>query len=459
MQNRKDLLQAHRLMTQRVALALICGEPDSPNQPLRRRNTATISAVLAGVIAAAVFGVFGLLSPGAVSNLTQPGTLVTDKDTGVPYVPCFGNELCPAVNFASARLALNTASINRVDVTQSSLANYRIGPTIGITGLPTDLPTPGNLIKGPWSVCAGNGVSTLVGGRAVGGTPLTDNEATLATITPGTGGGAAPGTDAGTDWLLWNGERLKIAQPIMQSLFANPVPTNVPGAWLNAIPQGPDFAAQQIQGGGQPVNGPAGTARVGQVYYAMGGTGQQFYVLQADGKLASATAVQADLLDREPGAAQPTQISPSMAANNLSGQALPRDGLPAVPPHIAGTQSPLLCVAYGSDLSRQLTTGGQVPPGAAQTGGGTGVDQVWLPPGHGALVGVAPSVDQPSAVASWFLVTGTTRYGLASPASSVATALGFDLSNDQTVLPASVAQLLPQGPALDPTAATARVSG
>ena len=33
MQNRKDLLQAHRLMTQRSALALICGEPDSPNQP------------------------------------------------------------------------------------------------------------------------------------------------------------------------------------------------------------------------------------------------------------------------------------------------------------------------------------------------------------------------------------------------------------------------------------------
>ena len=32
MQNRKDLFQAHGLMTQRASLALICGEPDSPNR-------------------------------------------------------------------------------------------------------------------------------------------------------------------------------------------------------------------------------------------------------------------------------------------------------------------------------------------------------------------------------------------------------------------------------------------
>ena len=82
MQNRKDLLQAHRLMTRRSALALLCGEPDSPNQPLRRLNLATISSVLVGVIAAAVFGVLGLLAPGSATGLTRPGTLVID-----PAVP------------------------------------------------------------------------------------------------------------------------------------------------------------------------------------------------------------------------------------------------------------------------------------------------------------------------------------------------------------------------------------
>ena len=70
-QNRKDLLQAYRLMTQRTALALVAGEPDSPNQPLRRRNTATVSGILAGVIACAVFGVLSLLSPAPAGGLTR----------------------------------------------------------------------------------------------------------------------------------------------------------------------------------------------------------------------------------------------------------------------------------------------------------------------------------------------------------------------------------------------------
>jgi hypothetical protein len=77
---------------------------------------------------------------------------------------------------------------------------------------------------------------------------------------------------------------------------------------------------------------------------------------------------------------------------------------------------------------------------------------VWLPPDHGALVGAAPSVNQTSAVTAWFLVTGATRYALSS--SAMAQVLGYDLGNSGTVLPASVLDLLPQGPVLDPAAAT-----
>ena len=40
MQSRRDLFQAHRLMTQRASLALLRGEPDVPDQPLRRLNVA-----------------------------------------------------------------------------------------------------------------------------------------------------------------------------------------------------------------------------------------------------------------------------------------------------------------------------------------------------------------------------------------------------------------------------------
>jgi hypothetical protein len=82
---------------------------------------------------------------------------------------------------------------------------------------------------------------------------------------------------------------------------------------------------------------------------------------------------------------------------------------------------------------------------------------VWLPPDHGALVGVAPSVNQPSAVTAWFLVTGATRYALSS--STVAQVLGYHLSSSGTVLPASMLELLPQGPVMDPAAATVTALG
>jgi len=50
MQTRRDLLQAHRLMTRRAALALLQAEPDPPDQPLRRLNVGLISSVLVAVI-------------------------------------------------------------------------------------------------------------------------------------------------------------------------------------------------------------------------------------------------------------------------------------------------------------------------------------------------------------------------------------------------------------------------
>ena len=447
MQNRKDLLQAHRLMAQRTSLALICGEPDSPNQPLRRLNIAAISSVLTGVIVAGVFGVLGLLAPGTVSGLTRPDTLVVDRDTATPYVPCENGKLCPALNYASALLTLDSPSVNKVDVSQASLSRYEIGPPIGIAGLPQDLPTPGNLIKGPWSVCTANDMSTLVGGRSVGGAALGRSDAVLVT------------SAEGGDWVVWNGERLVIQQRVMQTLFDTADLASVPVPWLEALPQGPDFAAPRIQGQGEPVTGPFGTqALAGQVYFERGGggTATQSFVLGTDGRLATVSATQAQLLEREPAAPGPQEISPAMATSDLSGTAVPDNGLPAEVPPLAAVSSPL-CVVYGAGLSRQITGGGVVPGGARPSDANDGVDQVWLPPDHGALVGAAPSVNQPSAVTAWFLVTGATRYALSS--STVAQVLGYHLSTSGTVLPASVLELLPQGPVMDPAAATVTALG
>jgi type VII secretion protein EccB len=287
MQDRKVLLQAHQLMTRRASLALLCGEPDSPNQPLRRMSTATVASIMVGVIAAAVFGVLGLLAPAPATGLVKAGTLVLDQDTATPYVPCDDGKLCPALNYASALLALDTSPVSTVVVHQDSLARYQIGPTIGIAGLPQDLPTAADLVQGPWSVCTANGETTLVGGKSTGGTALGQAQAVLATA-------------QGGDWVLWNGERLAVAPQVMQDLFPDEEPAAVPAGWLDALPQGPDFAAPAIPGGGGPVTeGDGRTLQVGQVFHQA--SPAQDFVVEASGKLATISPTLADLLQTAPG--------------------------------------------------------------------------------------------------------------------------------------------------------------
>ena len=166
MQSRRDLFQAHRLMTRRAALALLGGEPDVPDQPLRRLNVATISGVLVGVIVVALFGLLGLLFHGGQSLQRQPGTLVIDKETGASYVFCQGGKLCPVLNYASARLALRSSAVTQQVVSQATLTRYARGPLIGIQGLPQPLPASSLLIRQPWSVCTRT-VVTVAGPHAV----------------------------------------------------------------------------------------------------------------------------------------------------------------------------------------------------------------------------------------------------------------------------------------------------
>jgi type VII secretion protein EccB len=449
MQSRRDLFHAHRLMTQRAALALLRGEPDVPDHPLRRLNVAAFSSFLVAVIAAVLFFIWGLLGHGGSALQDQGGTLAIDKATGQAYVFCQnGRELCPAVNYASARLALQSLPVNQVTVSQSALAKYPRGPEIGIPGLP---PLPGSslLVRQPWSVCTQTSVvglqttTTLVGGARTGGSPL--------------GSSALPAVAQGQDWLILGAQRMAVQPAVLRDLTSTQ-PVTVPSAWLDALPQGPAFAAPVITGLGGTVTGPAGTpVRVGQVYKVSVAGATQYYVMLSTG-LATISQTQARLLEFEPGAPTPASLTPSQVNGHQSASLVPGGGLPStVPAFASASQSAPLCVVYSGGsgaLTPQVETAGQVPSGAAETDFPAGVDQVALPSGAGALVADAPGTGQDTGAISYFLVTGARRYALAS--TEVASLLGYSLSQ-AVVLPAGVVDLIPQGPALDPALATRTV--
>src|ERR1700730_4685676 len=240
MQSRRDLFQAHRLMTQRASLALLRGEPDIPDQPLRRLNVAAFSSVLIAAIVTVLFFIWGLLGHRGSALQDQPGTLVLDKATDQPYVFCRGGKLCPVVNYASARLALQSTSVTQQTVSQASLATFARGPLIGIPGLPP-LPAPGLMVRQPWSVCTQTalGVSgeqtttTLAVGVPIGGSTL--------------GGSELLARAQGPAWVIWTG-RTMLIQPSSPQPLPSQSPTTVPTVWLDALPQGPAFAPPAIPG-------------------------------------------------------------------------------------------------------------------------------------------------------------------------------------------------------------------
>src|SRR5262249_8667641 len=241
-QSRRDLFQAHRLMTQRASLALLRGEPDIPDQPLRRLNVATFTGVLVAVIAVALFLIWGLLGHGGSTLQDQPGTLIIDKQTGQAYVFCQrGRFVCPVVNYASARLALRSSTVTQQTVNQAALAKFPRGPVIGIPGLPQPLPEASLLIRQPWSVCTQTTI-TLAGTQ---------------TTTAGAGGigaGGPPGggrgllvTARGQDGVIGAAQPMLIPPALLPPLGpAAQRPVAVRPVWLEALPQGPNFAPPPI---------------------------------------------------------------------------------------------------------------------------------------------------------------------------------------------------------------------
>ncbi len=326
----------------------------------------------------------------------------------------------------------------------------------------------------PWSVCvqteysaatlASRTVTTLVGGQSVGGQPMS-------------GGDALVVAAGGEDWLVWHGERMLIppAQqtPILTALGFVQTAEQVPLSWLDAFSQGPDFAPPAVAGFGLPVaHGPAGRpARIGQVFVTSPGA-PQYYMLTRQG-LAPVTSTEAKLLDAATGQVPQGTVTTAQAANHHG--SLSAGGMPLTMPVPADRNvSPRapLCVVYSGPaatgpLAGRVTVGGRVPAGGLATGTGTYVNRIAMKPGTAALAAVVPALPPASSspapsgqrpdVTSYFLVTGGVRYGLAAP--GVAAVLGYDLARQQTLVPASVVDLIPQGPALDPAAARDRVSG
>ncbi|MEU8659780.1 type VII secretion protein EccB [Actinoplanes philippinensis] len=459
MQTRREQVRAHRFVTRRLVSALLSGEPETTELPMRRLGLAMVASVLVAAILFAGFGAYGLLSPGGAKP--DSGTVVIERETGARYV--FVNDvLYPVLNFASARLILGAEAPTRT-LAQNSLQGLTRGPQVGIAGAPDGVPAPGALVGLPWTVCSAaesSAVATPVTRLLIGQDPPTGRALGDDAVLVAAGSGA---TDR---YLIWQNRRYRIKDgETLAALRLSGQPVLPIGrALLNAVTSGPDLVPLVLPNMGQfstrQVKG--AQARVGRVYHV----GAQHYVLTSAG-LAAIGDVSALLLLAKGGTDD--ELTAEQAGSLLLDSRLDPPGFPAQMPEMRAVDpvGSALCAGYGAasrdgqDVALAVADAGAL---RAMTGGRTAADQVsrgvqvadqvLVQGGHAALVRAIPAADATvtEGLPAYLVTDEGRRYAM--PAGTAAQeSLGYG-SVTPVPVPAALVALIPPGPPLDP--ATAR---
>ena len=79
MHSRRDQVEAHAFVSNRLKSALVQAEPDAVKVPLRRTPVALACGAMLGALVVGVVAVFSLFKPATSGAWRQPGALVVEK--------------------------------------------------------------------------------------------------------------------------------------------------------------------------------------------------------------------------------------------------------------------------------------------------------------------------------------------------------------------------------------------
>ncbi|QXJ25729.1 type VII secretion protein EccB [Actinomadura graeca] len=464
MQNKRDQVQSHMCAVGRLNAAIVSGDPDAPDPPMKRVTTGAVIGAVIGTLLVAGFGVYGLIRPGGSSDWRAEGALVSVKESGARYV-FLGGRLHPVANLASGRLIAGREA-KLASVHENTLKNTPRGFPVGIPGAPDALPGSSSLGGRDWMVCTT--ARTGSAGRTSDQVVVTMNVAA-----PKSAAGADEGmlvrTSAGQTYLLWQGRRHRFttaAGPFSLG-YRGVVPYPVADQWINMLPAGGDVAPPRVpgRGGAGPAIGDRPT-RIGQVFTTENpGTVRQYFVLFADG-LRQVSVTVAGLVLGDPGTAAAyggrtagaVPVQSAAAAQHLSDAPAFTGGLPATPPRVrqAGGNDRPICTSVLVDSARGASVQVVVPASGIPAGGIPVTDPdprtahtVLVRSGTGALVRSLPAPG--SGIGVRYLITDLgVKYPV--PGDDDLSALGY-AGVEPVPVPAAVLDLLPSGPPLARAAA------
>ncbi len=459
MQSRRDQLQAYRFLVRRAVGALVTGEPDVAESPMRRLTVTTVSGVMIAILIAAGFGVYGLIRPGPSTAWKSEGAVVVDPQ-GTRYVYLQGT-LYPTTNYASAVLARTTArgAVSVVRVSNKSIASVPRGNPIGIPGLPDSLPTSAaGLVHGPWSVCsslttvASQPHLTVSVGVGFAGVSSTDTSGVTLAADQAL---YVQTADQQHAYLLWHGKRITIDPDASAVARFQQSPIYVGDAFIAGIPAASAaIGPLQIPGAGQSVPFTVGgrSVRAGDLVTVGAGSSAQSYVVVSDG-FSPLTPFLAALARLDPGRREiRAAVTPTPSGSQL------RPDLPTSLPTLAPAQSSAtqLCDVYDQTTATWTVTAAAPPSpqpllGGRPTQSTTGqADSVRVRANSAALVVsstpalVAGMKDNRTRI---LVATPGERFTVDDPAAVLAS-FGYDTATPVPV-PAEVLAIIPAGPDLD----------
>ncbi|MGA4731132.1 type VII secretion protein EccB [Micromonospora taraxaci] len=462
MRTRRDQVQAYRFVTRRIVSALLSGDPETTNLPMRRLGMAVFGSVITAAVVLGGVGAYGQLTGNTAPLEDQ--TLVIERETGATYVFLEG-QLHPTLNYASARLILDQPDATVRTMSQSSLRDRPRGLTLGIVGAPDALPDRKSLTGLPWSVCdvpdpvdPQRSRTRVVIDRALpGGVPLGDRAALVVVDDQ--------------RYLVTNNVRLQVLggdQTITALKMADAVPLRVGQQLLNAVPAGPPLRKPSLPGEGESSTRTVADrpATVGQVFSAAG----RYYVLTREG-LASISEITALLMVG--GGGRITDITPNQAGELFVEQRVEEEGLPKTMPSFYPTNSgqTALCATYRASSTggpptttlevferapAELTAAnpGPVPVPQTRRDAVRTTEAVLLPGGKGVIAQASPGAGTSGSGAAGSTIYLISPQGIRYPLGSAATlgVLGYGGVTPLAV-PGSLLSLIPTGPTLSRDAA------
>lgn len=449
MWTQRDQIQAYQFLRRRLVSALVAADANHPVSPSRRLVLGVAIGAGAGLLVTAVFGVLGVLNPTGDADWRQGGQVIVEQETGARFVLGQDKLLHPVLNFASARLLAGGNGDKTVTVPAATLAGVSRGPAYGIPGAPDSLPSADRLLGAAFTSC-----TSASADRPAGVEPV--STVILGPVSGGTAEPAGQGllvqAHSGGRYLVTSGRRHTLPDAASVTALGYDGMPFVPVAdtWLDTVPAGQSLGLVKVDGSGGagPTVG-GNPTRVGQVLQADNGG---FYLVRRD-SVQAVSQTEAKLVTGNPANAGTRMVPVSTADVNSAPRATQSTvdenagGYPVRVPQVVATlpATITLCTAGSKVIvSKDVPLPADARPLAVGRTDARGVQNVYVPPGSGALV-----KDRSNAV---YLITDTgSRYPVTDDDS--VKALGYGAVTAPAVDTGLLA-LLPKGPALDRTAAT-----